>query len=514
MVHEIFQFEGYTLDVTRGSLRAGDREVELRPKSFEVLRYLVENASRLVPKEELFGAIWPGIFVGDDSLARCVSEVRSALRDEHQRIIKTVPRRGYLFAATVSQPKPAALPLPDRPSIAVLPFSNLSGDPEQDYFSDGVSEDVITGLSKFRDLFVIAHHSASNYKGQQFDAKQIGSELGVRYLLVGSVRRGTARLRITVQLVDANTAHQLWAEHYDREPTDIFAVQDEVTQKIVVTLVTHVAKSELVRALRKPPHTLAAYDYYLRGNALMKTMQRDKRGQTIATIRALYQEALNADPNYALAMHALANTYFSGWIEPTAHEPIAREYRDQSVLDHALSVVQRAVELDETLPEAHATLAWILHWQYRREESLAEYALAFELNPNLADGRFGHVLSQNGRNAEAIDFLKRVMRLDPFHPPLYLMYLGSAYYLDGRYQEAFEVLRAAARRLPGFRPVHVWRAAASARLDRSEEAMEAAAEVLRLQPDFTISEFLLLTRHAKQEHAERLAEGLRKAGLP
>jgi len=510
----MLRFEGFTLDVTRGCLRAEDREIELRPKSFEVLRYLVENAGRLVSKDELFRTVWANVVVGDDSLARCVSDVRLALHDNDLRIIKTVPRRGYVFAAVVLRQELTVLALPDRPSIAVLPFSNMSGDPEQDYFSDGMSEDVIISLSKFRELFVIAHHSALSYKRQPFDAKSIGRELGVGYLLIGSVRRDAVRLRITVQLVDAATSHQLWAEHYDCALSDLFSVQDQVTRRIVVTLVAHIAKSEVDRTHRKAPSTLAAYDYYLRGNALMKTLQRDRRGEMIAETRALYQQALNADPNYAPALQALANTYFAGWIEPTDYPPIKREYQDQRILHRALSLAQKAVELDSDLPEAHAALGWILHWQYRRSESMAEFARALDLNPNLADGRFGHALSQNGRNPEAIEFLQQVIRLDPFHPPLYLMYLGSSYYLDGRNAPALEVLRTGARRLRGFRPMHVWRAAAAAKLKHQDEAREAAADVLGLQPNFTIRKFLLLNRYARQEDSDNLAEGLRAAGLP
>jgi adenylate cyclase len=227
------QFERFTLDIARSRLCADDEDIKLRPKSFDVLRYLVENADRLVTKDELVRAVWDKVVVTDESLTRCMSDVRLALGDADQRIIKTVPRRGYMFAAKVSKPVAltAALPLPDRPSIAVVPFTNRSGDAQQDYFADGISEDLITNLSKFAGLFVIARHSAFRYRGADLDVRQIGRELGVRYLLGGSVRRDAERIRITAQLVDAETSEQLWAEYYDRELTGIFAVQDEVTQK-------------------------------------------------------------------------------------------------------------------------------------------------------------------------------------------------------------------------------------------------------------------------------------------
>lgn len=577
IAHTVFRFEGYALDVTRGLLSAEGREIPLRPKSFEVLRYLVGNADRLVSKDELMQAIWPSVIVTDDSLKRCVSDVRLALGDGEQRIIKTVPRRGYVFDAPVSSSpdsarvapipevisteptdqeppgarelivpgatwlagrrqlvfavlaglvlvlvaagawywrQPAGLPPTDRPSIAVLPFVNIGGDPGQDYFSDGMSEDLITSLSKFADLFVIARNSAFTYKGKQIDLSRIGQELGARYLVQGSVRRDADRLRITAQLVEGATGKQLWAERYDRELAGLFAVQDDVTRKIVVTLVAHVTKSERDRALRKPPESLAAYDYYLRANALMKNIHRERRGETIAAARQLYQRALDSDAHYAPAVQGLAHTYITAWQERTDHETIALEYQQKSTLDRALLLAQTAVELDGNLAESHATLGFILRWQYRLNEGIAEFERAFALNPNLADGRFGNMLNHQGRAPEAIEFMKRIMRLDPFHPAVYFHYLGNAYYLTGNYEAALELIRTGASRMPGYRPVFVWLAAAAAQSGRDDEARQAAAEVLRLQPDFTITKWLQFLRLTRQADANRLAEGLRKAGLP
>jgi len=565
-VHRAFRFAGYTLDVTRGALRNGEHAIELRPKSFEVLRYLVENAGRLISKDEIIRAVWSNVVVSDESLTRCISDVRAALADERQRIIKTVPRRGYIFDVPVletgmpgaaaagvasvetSAPagqasggarklwpwlaaagafvlvlavivawlwrQPAGLPLPDRPSIAVLPFINMGTDPQQDYFSDGITEDIITNLSKFSDLFVIARNSTFAYKGTSIEPRQIGRELGVRYLMQGSVRRQPDRLRITAQLVDATNSRQIWAEHYDRVPADVFAIQDEVTQKIIGTLVAHISKSEFDRVLRKPPQAFAAYDYYLRGNAMVEEAFRGKRGENIRAARAFFEESIASDPRYAPAVQALARTYLLAWLEPTTYDPIAREYRQQATLDRALSLAQEAVALDGNLPEAHTALAQILHWQYRRAESMAEYQRAFELNPNLAERSFAPALYHNGRTPEAIEYMRRIMRLDPFHPTQLFVNLGAAYYLSGWYTEALGPLRTATERMPGFRPGFVWRAAAAAQLGLDQEARQAASGVLHLQPDFGISEWLRFLRLAKQEDADRLADGLRKAGLP
>jgi adenylate cyclase len=512
----VLRFDQFTLDLARGSLRANDRDIELRPKSFDVLRYLVENPDRLVTKDEIVKAVWPKVLVTDDSLTRCMSDVRLALSDAEQRIIKTVPRRGYMFAALVS--KPAAviteLPLPDRPSIAVLPFTNRSGDPQQDYFADGLAEDLITSLSKFTGLFVIARHSAFRYRGTDLDVRQIGRELGVRYLLVGSVRRDAERVRITAQLVDVGTTAQLWAEYYDRELTGIFAVQDEVTQKIVGTLIAHISRSELERALGKPPEAFSAYEYWLRGNAIMKSWHSDPTGEMVAAARSFYERAIAADQTYAPPVHGLAWTYLAAWIEPWPHQPLAQEYQQPATLEQALVLAQRAVELDPNLADAHLTLAGILQWLHRRPESWAEYERALELNPNLADYRFGLALIHGGRTDEGMDHLKRIMRLDPFHPPVCLTFLGNAYYQTGRYADAIESLRAAARRLPTFRPTYVWLAAAAAQLGYDKEAQEAAATVLRRDPAFTISKWLQLHQFAKPADADRIAEGLRKALLP
>ena len=252
-----FQFGEYMLDIAQGCLRIADREVDLRPKSFEVLRCLVENAGRLVTKDELIKTVWPNVIVTDELLARCISEVRQAIADSDQKIIKTVPRRGYRFSCPVSQTSEnidaalvaAAGALTEgsfeprttgRPSIAVLPFANLSGDPQQEYFSDGITEDIITELSRFSELAVIARNSTFQYKGRTIDVRDVKRQLGVRYVLEGAIRRAGDRIRVNAKLIDAASGAHLWAERYDREVSDVFAVQDEVTRAIVTVLAGYV----------------------------------------------------------------------------------------------------------------------------------------------------------------------------------------------------------------------------------------------------------------------------------
>ena len=221
-------------------------------------------------------------------------------------------------------------------------------------------------------MFVIARHSAFRYRGTDLDVRQIGRELGVRYLLGGSVRRDAERIRITAQLVNAETTAQLWAEYYDRELTGIFTVQDEVAQKIVGTLIAHMSRSEFERARVKPPEAFSAYDYLLRGNALMKTWQGDPSGEMLAAGRSYYEQAIVADPTYAPPLCGLALTYLAAWLEPYPHQALAPQYQQPSTIEHALNLGQRAVELDPNLPDAHMALANILKWLHRKSESSAD----------------------------------------------------------------------------------------------------------------------------------------------
>ncbi len=573
--HRAFVFADYTLDLTRGCLRAGDRVIELRPKSFAVLAYLVEHAGRLVSKDELIGAVWSDVVVSDESLAKCVSEVRGALGDSGQRLVKTVPRRGYLLdvqvlpangtpgpvvvasesgppaagrfhphepepppgSATRSRHQPVRLAAtllvvaiavvvlafawrrdagPQtrvRPSIAVLPLSN-ENDSHGDYFSDGLTEDLITGLGRFRELFVIGRDSTFAYKRRHAAPQQIGRELGVRYLVQGSVRRDGERVRITAGLIDTTTGGQIWGESYDRALTGIFAVQDDLTRSIVTSLVAHVDRFELARALRKPTPTLAAYDLYLRGKALITMRHGDTRGEMVAEARRLFEQALAADPAYAPAMQGLAYTYAAAFLEPMRDGRLSAELRQPATLDRALSLARQAVALDPYLPEAHATLAWVLHWQYQRGEAIAEFRRAVELNPNLADGRFAHLLVHDGRASEAVAYMQRMIQQDPFPPPIYLSYLGNAYYMTGQYDAAYETLRSGRERMPDYRAMAVWLAAAAAQSGREAEAQDAAHSVLSMAPHFTIRGWLHHIQFERQADADRLAEGLRKAGLP
>lgn len=573
------QFLGFTLDRVRCCLWAGESEIGLRPKSFDVLRLLVERHGRLVTKDEIFDAVWPNVAVTDDSLFQCVKDIRQALNDTDQRIVKNVPGRGYVFATPVTeidraapkgltafatavdtgaapqrwwlaarwpavaaavllgamaagliaidgnvspQREPAALALPGRPSIAVLPFADLSGRPDQLYLSDGIAQDISGGLSKFKDLFVIAHHSAARYKTRDATSEQIGRELGVRYLLKGSVRKGGEQLRISVDLIDAGSGAQIWGERYDREMTGIFAVQDDVVQQIVVRLVAHIGRSELERTMRKAPEAWAAYDHYLRGNAFLQRVLADTTGEAAAGARDAFKRSIAADPRFAPAKRGLAATDLAELLNPHIFPSLypasavrAWNAPERAVaLDRIVQTAQEAIELDPALPEAYATLGFALHWRDGPAVGKKVFARAFELNPNFVEGRYATVLVHGGHAREAIGFMKHTMRLDPFYPPLYTYLLGKSHFFAGEYEEAIILIRTAADRVPGFRPVLPVAVAVSALTGRENEARAAAIRLREVHPDFRIGEFLRFMQMVREEDDERLRTGLRQAGLP
>jgi TolB-like protein len=314
----LFLFENYTLDTDRRELLQGAVAVPVEPQVFDLLAYLIKNRERVASKDDLVTAIWGGRIVSESTLTTRINQARCAIGDSgaEQRLIKTLARKGLRFVGAVreeakpemmsavsvedaaAQAKPA-LSLPDEPSIAVLPFANLNGDPQQDYFSDGITEDITTELSRFSELMVIACNSAFQYKAKAVDIRQVGRELGARYVVEGSVRRSGDRGRIAAQLIDATTGAHRWAERYDREFVDIFAVQDEVARTIVAILVAHVNRAEIERAMLKPPAAWEAYEYYLRGAEACFLHINRRTKASLYEARRLLEQSLAIDPNYA-----------------------------------------------------------------------------------------------------------------------------------------------------------------------------------------------------------------------
>jgi len=396
-----------------------------------------------------------------------------------------------------------AYPLPDKPSIAVLPFVNMSGDREQEYFSDGITEDLIVDLSKISGLFVIARNSVFVYKGKPVKIAEVGRELGVRYVLEGSVRMADNKIRITAQLVDASTEGHLWAQRYDRDLKDIFSLQDDVTQRIVAALSVKVTEDEQKRLLRRYTDNMEAYDYYLRGLEYFSKLTKE----TNILARKMLQRAIDLDPQFAAAYALLGLAHSQEWTQGWS--------QDSQPLEHAFELAQKAIALDETLPLGYAILGEVYLHKKKHEKAIAAQQKAIALSPNDADGiaGLGGILTWAGRPEETIGLAKKAMRLNPMYPTEYLWNLGHAYYLMGRIEEAVETLNRARDRSPEYIPVIAYLAASYAELGRMEEARTLAAQFNRLSPRTSIDVWRHRLPYKDKKVADRLISSCRKAGM-
>jgi len=396
------------------------------------------------------------------------------------------------------------LPLPDKPSIAVLPFENMSGDPEQEYFSDGITEDIITEISKIPSLFVIARHSSFVYKNKTVPVRQIGQDLGVRYVLEGSVRRDGNRLRITAQLSDSGSEHYLWVERYDRELDDIFAVQEEVAHKVAEALEVKLAAGEQEPGVRRYTDNLEAYDYFLRARAYQARSTKESNSQA----REMVENAIELDPGFAGAYAILSHTYWRDWRNQWSEDP--------DPLKRALEAAEKAVELDESLPLAHTCLAWVQVFKKEYEEAVAAGRRAITLDPNFAEGyaRLGLILSHAGEPEKALESVQQAMRLNPHYPPSFILYLGHAYYSIGAYEKAIAVLKKSLTGNPEALGCHLLLAVVHSCLGHAEEAEAQVAEVLRISPRASIQHLKDCLAFKNQALSERYLDALHKAGLP
>ena len=406
--------------------------------------------------------------------------------------------------AAAAEPARPAVTLPDRPSIAVLPFVNMSGDAEQDYFSDGISEDIITALSKQRWFFVIARNSSFTYKDKSVHLNQIADELGVRYVLEGSVRKGGDRVRITAQLNDVATGSHIWAERYDRDLADVFAVQDEITEAIVAAIEPQLFAAENFHAQRKPPDSLDAWDLVMR--ALSHYWRVTRQDNVVA--QALLEKAIGIDPNYGQALGVLASSYtFSahmGW-------------GDANTPANAERAARAAIHADSEDPWAHYALASAHLISRRFDDSLAEFELALRLNPNfaLAQGYYALSLAYSGRWQEAADAARRALRLSP-RDPFSAVYCGIASYaqfVGHNYDDAIKLAREALRQRGDFVGAHRVLTAAAAMAGQMDLAKQALQELRRAQPNISLAWIAanMPIRHAAER--DHYVEAFRKAGL-
>jgi adenylate cyclase len=400
-----------------------------------------------------------------------------------------------------------SLHLPDKPSIVVLPFSNMSNDLEQEYFSDGITEDITTGLAKLSSLFVIARNSAFTYKGKAVKVQDVSHEMGVQYVLEGSVRKADNQVRVTVQLVDGLSGSHLWAERFDRPLQGIFAVQDEIVQKIVTTLKLQLTLMERGALVRKRTDSLEAYDSYLRGIESYGRAWDETKKEANAQARQMFEKAIALDPTYAEAYAQLGATYWFEWLLGGNRAP--------QILARAGELAQQAMALDESLPMPHVVLGTVYLWKRQHEQAITEARRAVALDPNNAGSylALGSILMFAGRTEEAIESSKQAMRLHPHYPPIYLFQLSLAYRVAGQYEEALEPGQKVASLTPNMGPAHFNLAIIYSELGRMGEAQAEVAEMLRLSPNASLKGFRQILPFKDPAVLERHLAALRKAGL-
>ncbi|MDH0301781.1 MULTISPECIES: winged helix-turn-helix domain-containing protein [unclassified Pseudomonas] len=517
-----FEFDDYVLDEQRRELTRRGQAVAIGPQVFDLLLQLVVNRDRVMGRDELLANVWNGRIVSESTIASHINAVRKAIGDsgEEQRLLRTVARKGYRFvgqileAPPVEQPAPRpvepgqALALPDKPSITVLPFQNLSGDPEQDYFADGIVEDIIAALSRFRWLFVIARNSSFTFKGQRIDVHQIGQTLGVRYVLEGSVRKAGNRIRITGQLIDASSGEHLWAERFEGLLDDLFELQDQVAESVVGAIAPQLERAEIERAKRKPTDSLCAYDYYLRGTAKMHTGTRE----AIAQALSLFHQAVELDPEFASAYGMAAWCYFwrkvNGWMDDRPAE-IAEGAR--------LAHLAVALGRDDAVALTRGGHA-LGHLAGDLDGAIAMLDRARLLNPNLAPAWYlgGILRALRGETQAAIDNLNHATRLSPLDPEMFRMQVGMAlaHFFAGRLDNALEWAEKALGNLPTLLPAVALVAACHALNGRFDSARQAMARLRAQDPALQVSTLRQWLPIYRDEDLARLAEGLRQAGLP
>lgn len=500
MQQSCFAFGPFVLDPDAGTLLRNGDPVAVGYRGLKLLAALTARPGGILSKPELMDAGWPGLAVEEGNLTVQISQLRKllGLSADGEEWIATVPRVGYRFigAVEVVGGGQAVLPLPEKPSIAVLPFDSVGTDAEQGAFADGLTEDLITDLSRDSGLFVIARNSSFAYRGKTMDTGAIAKGLGVRYLLTGSARRAGGRVRINAQLVDAVNGDHLWAERFDRSLDDIFAVQDEVTAKIVEALLGRLHAP----LARNRPRNIEAYDLCVRARRLM-----DDTPQSAREAHLMLTRAISLDPDYAEAHRWLAMNHWMGWVHSGGPTEAGR--------GTALELAGRAVVLDPNDAGCRWILAYLLAYEGRFDEADAEFATAIKLDPNEADtfAALSDILVLAGRVEEGLDAIGKAFRLNPHPASWYYLALGQAQYAAGQYEAAVETLRrgeaygTSARR---------FLAASLAQLDRLDEARAEAELFLVGNPDFTTRHWAATEPFRDQATLAHFVDGFRRAGLP
>ncbi|WFU40521.1 winged helix-turn-helix domain-containing tetratricopeptide repeat protein [Bradyrhizobium sp. CB82] len=508
-----FHFENHVLDCDLRELTRDGAPVPLQPQVFDLLVHLVTQRGRVVTKDDLISQVWDNRIVSDSALNSRINAARKALGDDGaaQRLIKTIPRKGFRFVGEVLEqtlaPPAAKAPrsAPERPTIAVLAFENMSDDPEQDYFCDGIAEDILTALSKVRWFLVIARNSSFTYKGRAVHIRQIADELGVGYVVEGSVRKAGGRVRITAQLNDAVTGSHIWAEHYDRDLGDVFAVQDEITNAIVAAIEPQIYAAENFHARRKQPASLDAWDLLMRGLSHYWRVTR----QDHLMAQALLAQAIAIDPGYGQAQSVLAASHMFGvhlgWADLATAAPIAE------------AAALAAVKCDHEDPWAHTALGSVYFSTRRLDDAVSEFEQALRLNPNfsLAQGYYALALSYAGRSRDSFEAAQKAIRLSPRDPSLAIYYgiAGYARFTERRYDEAIALAREAIRHRGDLTGAYRVLAVSAGMAGDQELAATALQELRRTQPNISLAWIATQLPWRSGSDREHYLEGFRRAGL-
>ena len=518
-----FIFEGHRLDTERRELMRGSEQVALEPQVFDLIAYLVKNRDRVLTKGDLFAAVWNGRIVSDSTLTSRINSARKAVGDTggEQRLIRTYARKGVRFIGEAhetteslsAEPEAqgASSPLAEsrgKPCVAVLPFDNLSSDPEQEYFSDGVTEDIITALSKHRSFLVVAGNSAFALKGHGGDVRRIGHDLGVNYIVQGSVRRVGPRVRITAQLVETESGQQIWAEQYDRELQNIFEVQDEITATVAARIEPEIGIAERALAERKSPQAFDAWDFFRLGTKhFYKSTASDNR-----EAQRLFRRAIDLDPSLAEAYGFLSYSIVLSMVYFDA-EP------DDALLNEAVAIAKTGATLDERDALIRFMYGRALLARKSYSEALGELEIAAELNPNLAVVYcgLGDSLAYEGRIDEAVPYFQRAIDLSPHDPLRWAFYSYRA--LAHLFAREFDLAEEWARKATRIPNCHYWgfshRVAALGHLQRSDEVEAALTELRQINPDFSCKFAQRRLFYVKDPAQIALyIDGLRRAGVP
>jgi len=516
-----YVFGNCILDADRRELRRDNELVPIEPQVFDLLEFLIRNRERVVSRDDLFAAIWAGRTVSESALSTRINAARSAIGDtgEQQNLIKTLPRKGVRFVGAVreeKEPDVAIVPasdgtacvLPDKPSIAVLPFTNMSGDPEQDYFADGMADEIITALSRCNWLFVIARNSSFTYKGTALDIRQIGRELGVRCVLEGSVRRAGNRLRIIAQLIDATTGAHIWADRFDGDMSDVFDLQDRITESVVAAIEPKLQLAEIERLKHKTAANLDAYDLLLRAQQL----EYEFTAESLAAALYCLEQALAFDAAYAPALGLAAFCYAERHVQGWTTDPAAETAK-------ALRFAERAVELAKD----DSNVLWMAAYAIRelgpdpyRAKDIAYRSLHLNPNSAIALTIAAFIEAPLANPGKALQLLQRAERLSPRDPRAWFMATAAAlaHLVDADYEGAVLCAKRALAQNPRFAMALRLLAASLAKIGELDQAAETMQKMLEIEPQLTLSKLRARLTFMPQSIWTNLAEGLRLAGLP